>query len=98
MQGLSLTQDQIEQFLGPRGEHYHGGKGYAGCSSVCPVWSWYQRARALQIFLLDDRIETLQNLSNFVGQFPRQIGKTYFNKCVAESLDRIQAARAKFGN
>lgn len=57
-----MTQATIERFLGPRGEHYHGGKGDAGCFSVCPVWDWDLRARALQVHILDQKIELLEEV------------------------------------
>ena len=41
-----MNQKQLEKYLGPRGEHYHGGKGDAGCFSVCPVWDWDLREEA----------------------------------------------------
>ena len=90
MQGLSLTQDQIEQFLGTRGEHYHGGKGDAGCFSVCPVWSWDRRAHALQIFILDQKIELAQTIQNQM--------KASFSVANDQLLDGLQSVRAKFGN
>jgi len=57
-----MTQKQLEQYLGTRGEHYHGGKGNAGCFSVCPVWDWDLRARRLQAHILDGKIELLQQI------------------------------------
>jgi len=57
-----MTQKQLEQYLGNRGEHYHGGKGDAGCFSVCPVWDWDLRARRLQAYILDVKIELLQQI------------------------------------
>lgn len=55
-----MNQKQLENYLGPRGEHYHGGKGDAGCFSVCPVWDWDLRARRLQADLLDAKIDLLE--------------------------------------
>ena len=57
-----MNQQQIEQYLGPRGEHYHGGNGDAGCFSVCPVWDWDLRARKLQAHILDGKIALLEEV------------------------------------
>lgn len=64
-----MNQQQIEQYLGPRGEHYHGGMGDAGCFSVCPVWDWDLRARKLQIDILDGSIKLLEDAQEYGERF-----------------------------
>lgn len=64
-----MNQKQLEQYLGPRGEHYHGGKGDAGCFSVCPVWDWNLRARKLQLDILDGSIKLLEDAQEYGERF-----------------------------
>lgn len=57
-----MDQKKLEEFLGPRGEHYHGGHGDAGCFSACPVWEWDKRFQKLQIHIIDEKIRTAQTI------------------------------------
>ena len=78
-----MTQQDLEKYLGPRGEHYHGGKGDAGCFEVCPVWSWDLRARTLQLDLIDNHIKILEDVQEY--------GERY----IVNSIEQLKSRRAR---
>lgn len=53
------TEITIEDVLGPRPSHYHGGEGDRGCFAVCPVWNYDQQVRKLQAFEAEKVVDWL---------------------------------------
>lgn len=78
-----MDQKKLEEFLGPRGEHYHGGHGDAGCFSLCPVWEWDLRSRKLCKAILDDEIDILEQAQEHGGRF------------IVNAIEQLKSRRAK---
>lgn len=49
-----------EFILGERPDHYHGGKGDAGCFSICPVWAYDLAALKIQFELVTVRMDEVK--------------------------------------
>lgn len=84
-----MNQQQMERFIGPRGEHHHGGAGDAGCFPTCPVWSWDLRARQLQAHMLDQKIELLEWAQAGAAENSEEL--------FAKAIDEAKSQRAKLG-